>query len=462
MRERPGAPTATIVFDLGPGDGGKGGVVYSLACAQDAGAILKVGGAQGSHGVQTAAGQKFAFSQWGCGTFAGIPTHLTARFVCSPEGLLNEAAALQAAGVAEPFRLLTADETVLCATPFQGCLSRLRELACGDNPRGTTGSGVGVAVRMADDKQLPTALYLSDLLGGEAWLRERLQCNFDRCRELAAGMDNLCDYRPVDRELAAAELDLLADDDWLEHVLQRFQACGDQLRIVNETDFLPACVFSQNRPVIVESSHGVLTDADRGLRPHVSALRTLPVFAYQHLLDCGWDGAIKLLAVHRAYSIRHGAGPLPTYDPEFTAQLLPHSTKLVNRYQGAARAGPLDLVLLRYALQLADHPHLPPPELALTWCDQVLQQHQWAYCNWYRAGPDPAFPVVGQIAWWFYHVQPEIVRFAGLYSADAVTRLLADTVQRTLGVRVAQLSYGPTPADVVHCESETEVEDAVV
>ncbi len=78
------------VTDLGPGDGGKGGVVHKISHLKRAHTIIKVGGAQGSHGVTTSRGESFAFSQFGCGTFEGVKTHLTPRFVCSPDGLLNQ------------------------------------------------------------------------------------------------------------------------------------------------------------------------------------------------------------------------------------------------------------------------------------------------------------------------------------------------------------------------------------
>jgi len=42
-----------VVFDLGPGDGGKGGIVHKLSCHHRAHTVIKVGGAQGSHGVST-------------------------------------------------------------------------------------------------------------------------------------------------------------------------------------------------------------------------------------------------------------------------------------------------------------------------------------------------------------------------------------------------------------------------
>src|SRR3989339_36286 len=116
-----------VVTDLGPGDGGKGGVVHKIASMLKAFLIIKVGGAQGSHGVRTSRGESFAFSQWGCGTFEGIPTHLSPRFIVSIEGLLNEAEALRYGhGVHDPFSLLTVDHLALCSIPYHGISSRLK------------------------------------------------------------------------------------------------------------------------------------------------------------------------------------------------------------------------------------------------------------------------------------------------------------------------------------------------
>ena len=132
-----------VVTDLGPGDGGKGGVVHKISTMMRAHTVIKVGGAQGSHGVRTFAGNNFAFSQWGCGTFEGIKTHISQRMVISPEGLLNEADALRYEhGIHDVFGLLTVDQRALCATPYHGIASRLREMARGKNPRGTIGTVV--------------------------------------------------------------------------------------------------------------------------------------------------------------------------------------------------------------------------------------------------------------------------------------------------------------------------------
>ena len=131
------------VTDLGPGDGGKGGVVQALARKINASLVIKEGGAQGSHGVVGKNG-KFAFSQWGCGTLDNVPTYISPNFVISPIGLLNEAAALEAYDASiRPWSLLSASPSCICATPYHQVWSQLYELMLKDKPHGTVGTGVG-------------------------------------------------------------------------------------------------------------------------------------------------------------------------------------------------------------------------------------------------------------------------------------------------------------------------------
>ena len=143
-----------VITDFGPGDGGKGGIVHALSCAQDdeVNLIIKRGGAQGSHGVRTSYKESFNFSQWGCGTLEGIPTFCSEQMIISPVGLRNESEALKRLGITDPFMLLNIDPNCICATPFHKISSQLEELLLGKNPRGTIGTGVGRAYRMLNEQ----------------------------------------------------------------------------------------------------------------------------------------------------------------------------------------------------------------------------------------------------------------------------------------------------------------------
>lgn len=365
-----------LVFDLGPGDGGKGGIVHKLSCHYNAHTIIKVGGAQGSHGVFTNR-HKFAFSQWGCGTFEGVNTHITPLMVVSPEGLLNEADALRYSYGIDAFDLLTVDERAICTTPYHGIASRIKELARGLNHRGTIGTGVGEAFRDSINNKDET-IFVKDLKHKLGYKLSRVRNRLcDELRNIVASADFLHD----DIDIVNEEMSLLEDGNFLDHCVDRFYSVGKVLNIVDD-DYMSKKIINRHGTSIVESSHGVLTDNLYGFYPHVSAIRTLPQFACDMLIKSGFYGELKKIGVHRAYSIRHGAGPMPTYDPNMNCNLLPGSHKDDNRYQGNARVGPIDLVLMRYAIDVCGGPG-EIDGLAISWFDQISKNGVWRVCDGY-------------------------------------------------------------------------------
>jgi len=208
-------------------------------------------------------------------------------------------------------------------------------------------------------------------------------------------------------------------------------------------------VLKGDGTAIVESTHGVLTDAEMGLKPHVSAIRTLPIFANKMLRNAGYDGEIINYAVHRAYETRHGAGPMPTYDPEFTARMLPGSRKDENRWQGAVRAGPLDLNLMRYALDVSKE--IQFDGLALTWFDQILANDRtWPVCFRYknrRKGDE-------SITEYLKHAEPLVCNF-GIRNPIPVRELfnfVDKVLESFLKIPLKILSAGPTEKNKIYSE----------
>jgi adenylosuccinate synthase len=444
-----------IVFDLGPGDGGKGGMVHKLAHYHKAHTIIKVGGAQGSHGVSTKR-QNFAFSQWGCGTFEGVRTHITPLMVVSPEGLLNEADALRYHGVINPFDLLTVDRRAICATPYHGIASRLKELARGRNPRGTIGTGVGDAFRSSvSDPEL--TIRVDDLSSdsGAAFRFVSRKLRSVRINQIKAlgKLQRESVFLRSDKDAVEAEFDLLHDDGFLDHCVDRFLEVGRVLKIV-DPDFMKREIFTTDGVAIVESSHGVLTDSHFGFHPHVSAIRTLPSFSHDMLVDAGFTGEVVKIGVHRAYSVRHGAGPMPTADPDMNDNLLPGSSKGENRYQGKIRVGPLDFVLLRYAIDVCGGPGAIDG-LAISWFDQISRNGVWKTCNRYDDydnnyfASDERIRVYGgesyqqKLCSSLFACKPEIVSIELPNSVGEQCRLCDRELHDKLGVPVHLISFGP-------------------
>lgn len=453
-----------VVTDLGPGDGGKGGVVQKVGLMTGAHTIIKRGGFNGSHGVKTARGEEFAFSQLGCGTFDGVKTFISSQMVISPEGLLNEASILRYKfGIHDVFELLTIDPRALVATPYHGIASRLKELSLGKNHRGTVGTGAGDTYRSLEkfSEQAIRASDLSrtDILDRLALVREQKK------KELAVIIQG--EFLLEDQNEAEREIELLYDDDFLKYAVGKFQEVSKLISVV-DPDYLRREILSKDGTIIVENSHGVLTDNCYGFHPHTSAFRTLPNFSKEMLLDAGYDGQILTLGVSRAYQVRHGAGPMPTADIGMLENLLPGSQKGENRYQGKIRVGPLDFVLLRYAIEVCGGPSAFDG-LAITWFDQIQKNGKWRLCNRYEDVSNQDFfnvsggikvyqgPSLNQLEYQknlgqhLFKCRPEIDILDLPVSANRndLYSFCVETIKEKTGVPVRMVSFGPTECDKV-------------
>ena len=435
-----------VVTDLGPGDGGKGGVVHKVATMAKAHTVIKRGGAQGSHGVCTAAGESFCFSQWGCGTLEGIPTFVSEQMVISPMALMKEAEALRRdCGINDAFRLLSVDENCICATPYHGISSRIKELARGKSPRGTIGTGVGEAYRYSLSHPDLT-IRVKDLFDPN--VADKLETIAyivkSDLESLIAG-----DFLSEDAELLAENVELLYDDGFLSYCLRHFVEVAQHVRVARLEEIL-----AKPGTAVVESSHGVLTDSEAGLKPHTSAIRTLPCFTEEMLRNAGFAGRVFNLGIHRAYSIRHGAGPLPTHDPDMSEKLLPGSNKVTNRWQGEVRVGPLDIPLLKYAIDLCGGPSTFDG-LCITWFDQIIRNGVWRYCAEYSDMVKPQ-AIDGDITRELFVANPIISELP--ITQDLTPNGYFDIAERFLsehvGVPVKMVSLGPTELDKIISKSE--------
>src|SRR6266480_2914893 len=85
-----------------------------------------------------------------------------------------------------------------------------------------------------------------------------------------------------------------------------------------------------------------------------------------------------MLGITRAYTTRHGEGPLPTFSPELTARLQDPGNPW-NRWQGSLRCGWLDLPLLRYAAAVTG----PLDGIVVNHLDEIGASG-WLVCEAYR------------------------------------------------------------------------------
>ena len=456
------------VTDLGPGDGGKGGIVHKLCCLKNAHTVLKVGGAQGSHGVRTSRGESFNFSQFGCGTFEGVQTYVSDCMVIDPIGLLAEGNSLKYEhGLCNPFSLIAVDQDALCATPFHGVASRLQELARKEHQKGSVGVGIG-ETKVDAELHPELAIYVRDI-GSPSFKRKIESVRDYTLAKLAPIIEHVDDLWPDDRATARDEIAFLTSHDVVDWVHDEFVQMRAAVRIGNR-EYLARDVLARDGTVVVESSHGILTDRYYGFHPYTSRLRTIPqLTTFDLLAACGYDGEVVKLGVTRGYQIRHGAGPMVTDDPSLAERLLPGSHKKNNRYQGKIRVGPLDLVSLRYAIDVCGGPQAFNG-LAVSWFDQIMIEGKWQVCHSYSGALDREFFTLpgrirvrrgvgeeqlshqGELSRRLFACKPTLETFGLNGTSDlrqAAMDRCSETLLEQLRVPVRMMSFGQTENDKV-------------
>ena len=247
-------------------------------------------------------------------------------------------------------------------------------------------------------------------------------------------------FNPEDEHLAKTNLILLNDNSFLSNIEDNFLMVGKLLRLEELGDILSIC----DGVGIVECSHGVLTDAEVGFKPHVSAIRTLPNFTSNMLHSAGYTNKVINLAVHRAYEVRHGAGPIPTYDPGFTARMIPNPISSTNRWQGFIRAGAIDFNLIQHALKISNNTKFDG--ICLTCFDQVLKDNRlWGTCSRYDSHNSLNSVNLSDVKPIIDHI-----KIKNLISRSELFNLVDDTLQSNLNLHLSILSIGPTEKQKIY------------
>ena len=333
---------AILVVDLGFGDAGKGSLVDYYVRRHRAHTVVRFnGGAQAAHNVVTPDGRHHTFSQFGSGTFVpGVRTHLSRFMLVDPVALLLEERHLRSVGVSDAFERLSVSRDALVVTPFQRAANRLREMSRGRDRHGSCGMGIGET--MADMLAGETlALRMRELLS-PAGMYERLR-HIQHAKRLQCAFLNRPDDPVADREWA-----LLCNPEAPAEFADLFQHVSRRLTIVPDA----ADMLHAPGAVVFEGAQGVLLDEWYGFHPHTTWSTTTFGNALTLLHEADYPGGITRIGSLRAYMTRHGPGPFPTEDADLTRRS-PDLHNALNPWQRQFRIGWLDLLLLRYALEVA-------------------------------------------------------------------------------------------------------------
>lgn len=320
----------SIVVDLGFGDAGKGSIVdylTSMAIPIDDRAKTVVrfsGGAQAGHRVVHPGAGEHVFSQFGAGFFNHAATYLSRFMLVDPLALITEAEHLQFPSVGPPLSRVMIDRRALLTTPFHSAANKAREVARGADRHGSCGMGIGETRRFERDHP-DDAPIVADTQEPKV-LRRKLWALHDYYMDLIPAAD----MPPIDL------------------LMEVYKSFANIAHMVDER-FLPLALENSN--VVFEGAQGVLLDEWFGTYPYNSWTKTGFDNALTLLDEADYTDPVKRIGVTRTYMVRHGAGPFPT-ENELLTKELPDAANVNGPWQGQFRVGELDMVLLRYALEV--------------------------------------------------------------------------------------------------------------
>lgn len=354
-----------LLAGLGFGDEGKGTVIDHLTREQKAHTVVRYnGGSQAAHNVCDGRNHH-TFAQFGSGTLAGAKTHLSRFMMVNPSSLFNEAKALLPIIGGDPYKTLTVERDALVTTPVHVIANHTRESLRGNGRHGSCGLGIGETMSYA--LQYPEdAIRIADL--------EHSDVYFEKIRLLV--------NRKMEELGKPFGLAYAANCKQMDTYKERCDYLVQNARLV-DNDYLPAIM--QKGVTLFEGAQGVLLDQDFGFHPYTTWSDTTYGNAFK-LIE-GFEGEVTKLGITRSYLTRHGPGPFPSYEPEMDSVHEAHNA--FGEWQREFRRGYLDLVLLRYALEVLGG----VDEIAVTHMDYIFR-NEVQYAVRYYGGVTVSHPDV--------------------------------------------------------------------
>lgn len=451
-------------------------LVYTL-CAKaenQISLVIKTGAGSASHSVRGMSDRYELFNLSPC-ILKSIPIYYSEGYLLTYRYLLDELETLsKMRDIPKPTNLLLFDPNVIIVTEYHRHLSwTMAKLM--EGKKGSCGSGSGKAylhATMAPDG----ALYAKDLKDSKLIEKKLLNIRWWVANMISnVKIEKFKDDEDKKhfREIQALLLDQTNLE--LKDMVRELRSLGDKMYLAT----LPDAIQKFGGEAIIEQTHGVLADSEKGFKPYVSGIRTLPQLFDKKLRDAGYAGEIVNIAVHRAYEYQHGPVPMPTYVPGLIKKLGIAEKKSILR--GPSCAGLLDLPRMKYAIDICggskyfngglcitcfDH-ILSSPSCRLPDCTQTekgvapaeRKENAWCVCNGYLVDGQAILSkrkqkielttdLLGNLRKnrdsliTTYHVLPDLKTFAGKDGANAMFNFVKEALAEHLDVPVTILSYG--------------------
>ncbi len=408
----------TLVLGAQWGDEGKGRIVDYLS--RGANVVARFGGGSNAGHTVRVGDKTYKLRIVPSGVVAGVEHCIIGPgTVVSPGGLVAELDTLEFNGV-DTSRVWVSDLAHLIL-PYHIEQDRTAERERGEDALGTTGNGIGPAYI---DRVARTGIRAGDL----ADIRRARQMLFTRTQSIRAqGI-------AIDLDAVAADLGAQAER-LVPHLCDSVSLIHDQL--------------AQGKRLVAEGAQGSLLDVTFGTYPYVTSSVTIAGGALSGL-GFGPKDVEHVIGVVKAYQTRVGGGPFPTeLEDEHGEELRKRGAEFGVVTGRPRRCGWLDLVALRYAVQISGITHL-----AVTKIDVLDTFYQISICTAYEGGGDASLPF--QIA---RGAKPVYATLPGWLKTTVAARTWEDLpynareylkfIESAVGVPVSYVSVGPERNQIV-------------
>lgn len=321
-----------VVIGAAYGDEGKGQTVHALASRRSI-VVRFNGSSQAGHTVRCE-GRRRVFSHVGAGTYKGAATHLSRFFVCNPLAFLEEWYSLACEGIT-PEVTISPESPVL--TIFDTAINRALEEQRGTDRHGSVGIGFGEAVERSQWPEF--SLTIRDFQSAQTLGWSRVKAKLWAIRD--RWISRRCTYLGVD--MGRIPHHFLFDEGVIQRLVDDFQVFLDCVKV--QDDFW---LLDQRERLLFEGAQGLMLDQNNGTFPYVTRSNT----GLTNVRELLGGEPLDVYYVTRAYTTRHGAGPLPFELPEKPYPGIQDETNIPHRFQGALRFSYLNLDTLKEAVRL--------------------------------------------------------------------------------------------------------------
>jgi adenylosuccinate synthase len=410
--------SVSLVIGAQWGDEGKGRIVDFLSRGADV--VARFGGGSNAGHTVRVGDKTYKLRIVPSGVVAGVEHCIIGPgTVVSPAALVAELDTLEFNGV-DTSRVWVSDLAHVIL-PYHIEMDKSAERERGEDALGTTGNGIGPAYV---DRVARTGMRAGDLLD----MRRARQALFARAQELRA--------RGVAFDLDATMADLTRQAERIApHIRDTVALLHEELRA--------------GKQVLAEGAQGSLLDVTFGTYPYVTSSVTVAGGALSGL-GFGPKSVDCVIGVVKAYQTRVGGGPFPTELQDQDGEELRKRGAEFGVVTGRPRrCGWLDLVALRYAVQINGLTHL-----ALTKLDVLDTFYQLKVCTAYEDAGDASLPfAIARGAQPVYEMMPGWLRttvsahsFEDLpYNAREYIAL----IEHHVGVPVSYVSVGPERSQMI-------------